>query len=209
MIRKLCLLGVLGLGLVGCANQPNAYYTLTTSAGPVKTSATQASNSTGQPVVLYTLASISVPAPVDDVVLVVRRSDDQLMKLAHDRWTAPLGKQFGNALAVALTNELGMPPLSRSQAAGDSRVTALSVDVQRFDLVPGKYAELTAVWQITAAAQTGDAPKKLICFTQERLAVEPGVAPLVKAQQQNITKLARAIANGWRGGQPSPGTRCQ
>lgn len=209
MIRNLCWIGLLGISLGGCASQPNVYYTLTAAVQPEKATVNQTAQSTVQPVALYTVASVSVPAPVDDTLLVVRRSDDQLMKLAHDRWTAPLSKQFSNALAVALTNELGMPPLSRNQVSGDRPVATVSVAVQRFDLVPGKYVELAAVWQLTPPNQKGDTPVRLICYTQERLAVEPGVAPLVKAQQQNIIKLAAAIARGLKGEQPDSGTRCQ
>lgn len=198
------LVGALLMG--GCAGQPSVYYTLT--AAPDDTTAgTAVSSAVG----LYTITSISVPAPVDDTLLVVRQSDDRLMKLAHDRWTAPLGKQFGNALAVALTRELGMPPLSRTQAAVDGMVMNISVDVQRFDLVPGQYAELAAVWQLAPGSSSSKSAnsKKKVCYTQVREAVDPGVAPLVKAQQANILKLAAAISAAWQSGQPGAGTRCQ
>lgn len=203
MIKKFGLIVVATLALGACASQPNVYYTLTAPAD------SQLSKKTALPTTgIYTIASVTVPAPVDDTLIIVRQSGDQLMKLAHDRWTAPLGKQFGNALAVALTNEIGMPPVSKTQAAGDKNVTNLTVDVQRFDLVPGQYAELAAVWQVTSAAPSGKTTR-LVCYTQVREAVEPGVAPLVKAQQQNIQKLADAISRGWQTGQLGAGTRCQ
>lgn len=194
---------MVALLLTGCASQPNVYYTLTAPAPTEQTKTSEPSASD-----LYTIASVNVPAPVDDTLLIVRQSDDRLMKLAHDRWTAPLGKQLGNALAVALTRELGMPPLSKTQAAADSRVTSISVDVQRFDLVPGQYAELAAVWQVSPMVTPSKTPK-LICYTVARESVEPGVAPLVKAQQQNIAKLAQAIVSGWQSGRVSAGTKCQ
>ncbi|MCD8504453.1 MAG: PqiC family protein [Burkholderiaceae bacterium] len=203
MIKKLGFIGVMMFWLVGCASQPNVYYTLTAPASNEQTKRS-ALTSVG----LYTIASVSVPSPVDDTLIIVRQSGDQLMKLAHDRWTAPLGKQFNNALAVALTHELGMPPVSKTQASGDKRVTSLSIDVQRFDLVPGQYAELAVVWQVVPAS-TSNKAGRLVCYTQVREMVEPGVAPLVKAQQLNIQKLAQAISRGWQTGQSGPGTRCQ
>lgn len=190
--------------LASCASQPNVYYTLTAPA-QLTEPGTQAASAPGP----YTITTVSVPAPVDDTLLVVRQSGDQVMKLAHDRWTAPLGKQISNALAVALTRELGMPPLSRSQAARDAGpVTTLSVDVQRFDLLPGQYAELSVVWQLTPASNMVK-PPSVACYTTVRESVEPGVAPLVKAQQANILKLAKAISQGWQTGQPGSDTRCQ
>lgn len=200
--------------LAGCASEPNVYYTLT-KQGPVTASASQMSPNALSPDAfapgLYTLTSVVVPPPVDDSMLVVRRSDDVLMKLAHDRWTAPLGQQFSNALSVALTRELGMPPLSRAQTAAQDKppgsVTRMAVDVQQFDLVPGQYAALTALWQITP--NQGNEVSARTCYTSLSQSVQPGVAPLVKAQQANISELAQAIAVTWRTGTPPTTTRCQ
>jgi len=207
MIKPILTLLVVSGLLVGCASEPNVYYTLTANE--------QAQASNGQRVIdagataLYTLSPVAIPAPVDDVMLVVRRSDDQLMKLAHDRWTAPLGKQVDNALAVALTQVLGMPPLSRLQVAGkDSDVTRFSVDIQRFDLVPGQYAALAAVWQLRRGA-SNQSPATLTCYTEMRQPVDPGVAPLVRAQQQNIAQLAQVMATVWQRGDLPASTRCQ
>lgn len=211
MVTKVLLM-VLSAGvLVGCASQPNVYYTLTTSESETSTPATVASPGLQAPG-LYTLTEVRVPAPVDDTMLVVRRSGDQLMKLANDRWTAPLGKQVSNALGVAMTRDLGMPPLSRAQAGGqDDVVTRFSVDVQRFDLVPGRAATLAAVWQMMPATALTDRrrARRSTCFSTFSQAVDPGVAPLVRAQQRNIEQLAKAMAQTWLGGTPPQSTRCQ
>lgn len=193
--------------LTGCTSQPNVYYTLTANESVSLASQHDIAPSTLPG--LYTLSSVTVPPPVDDSMLVVRRSDDQLMKLAHDRWSAPLGRQVGNALSVALTQILGMPPLARAQAAGkDEKVTKMSVDIQRFDMVPGQFAALSVAWQITPAGSSR-IDQRLTCYTHLSQPVEPGVAPLVKAQQQNIVLLAQAMARAWQTGQQPASTRCQ
>jgi hypothetical protein len=214
MVIKRLLAGLTVTLLAGCASQPNVYYTLTASE-PGADSGVRALSDQAMPG-LYTLTTVAVPAPVDDTMLVVRRSDDQLMKLAHDRWTAPLGKQVGNALVVALTRDLGMPPLSRTQAAGKNEsVTQFSVDVQRFDMVPGQYAALAAVWQISPNVGTftgvpnRNQKRRLTCYTTLSQAVQPGVAPLVRAQQRNLQQLARAMVQAWVDGQPPASTRCR
>ncbi len=205
MIKRIVLFMAVAAALVGCAGKPSVYYTLTPSVD--REPATAAALA---PVGPYSIGSVAVPAPVDDVLIVVRRSDDQLMKLAHDRWTAPLSKQVSNALAAALTRELGMPPFSRLQAGTiSSGISTISVDVQRFDLVPGKYAELSAAWQVVSD-RSGAKKSRLFCYTELREPVEPGVAPLVKAQQANIERLAQAISAGLRTGKSgSAATRCQ
>jgi len=210
---------VMGAALAGCGGTPNVYYTLTANSEQAAAGKAPAAQAPG----LYTLGTVNVPPPVDDTMLVVRQSDDQLMKLAHDRWTAPLSKQVSNALAVALTQQLGMPPLSSAQASGkQAPVTKFSVDIQRFDLVPGQFAALTAVWQIrpgastaasTPASTSSSASNKsttsLTCYTELSQSVEPGVAPLVKAQQRNIEQLALAMSSVWQTGSWPASTRCQ
>ena len=188
------------LVLGGCANTPNVYYTLTMQDSAIDTTTPSPDRSGSldfSGLGPYTLTSIVVPAPVNDSMLVVRRSDDVLMKLAHDRWTAPLEQQFGNALSVALTRELGMPALSRAQAAvSEIPVTRMAIDVQQFDMVPGQYAALAVLWQITPAVTARAATRT--CYADFRQSVTPGVAPLVRAQQHNINQLAKAMAQTWR-----------
>ena len=222
MTKSLLTALVMGAALAGCGGTPNVYYTLTANSGQAAAAQAPAAQAPG----LYTLGTVNVPAPVDDTMLVVRQSDDKLMKLAHDRWTAPLGKQVSNALAVALTRQLGMPPLSSAQASGkQAPVTKFSVDIQRFDLVPGQFAALTAVWQIRPGASTrastpasttsttsttsNKSATSLTCYTELRQSVEPGVAPLVKAQQRNIEQLAQAMSSVWQMGSWPASTRCQ
>jgi uncharacterized lipoprotein YmbA len=200
---KPIVLVLLGLSLAGCAGEPSVYYTLTAPAQSLKPQVVSTSGAA------YTIAPVTVPAQVDDSLLVVRRGEDGIMKLAHDRWSAPLGKQIGNSLAVQMTHLLGAAPLSRAQTASVAgKFTTVTVDVQRFDLVPGQFALLAATWQVSPpqAAQT---PRALICYTELREPVAPGVAPLVQAQQLNIERLAQAISLAWQTGQPGADTRCQ
>jgi uncharacterized lipoprotein YmbA len=189
--------------LAGCASEPNVYYTLTAPIGQ------QSQSALSQPVGPYTIGPVVVPAQVDDSMLVVRRNADELIKLAHDRWSAPLGKQIDNALAVQLTHLLGAPPLSRAQAAASTeQVSHLTLDVRRFDLVPAQYAALSVVWQIAPPAGATQ-PPRLMCYTELREAVSAGVAPLVQAQQLNINRLAQTIGQAWSGGPLDSHTRCQ
>ena len=110
---------------------------------------------------------------------------------------------------TALTQLLGAAPLSRAQTADQSaRVTTVTVDVQRFDMVPAQFALLAATWQVNPPASS-KVPQRLTCYTEVSQSVAPGVAPLVQAQQQNIELLAQAISQAWHTGQVGAQTRCQ
>lgn len=216
---KTCAVLIAAAFLAGCSSPTTMYYTLSGASADAVGSPADRSNveSWQHP---YRLGSVRVPAQVDDTPLVVRQSSDQLMRLTYDRWTAPLADQFKGSLSLALTQALGMPPLQNLSAPTDrssSRQSTyqVSVDVQRFDLWPGQSAMLDAVWQVEVPAkekQTGSGGVNnaqrnrstlITCYSELRSPAEPGVAPLVTAQQRNVSELAGQIAQVLRTGKPS------
>jgi uncharacterized protein len=211
VIFKALMFGL--VALVGCAGTPNVYYTL--SPAPTAALATKATDAStaSKPTqtrtsVPYVLANVTVPAQVDDTPLIVRLADDRLMILTHDRWTASLGSLIQNALAQNLTLQLGMPPLqSPDMVQGIAKAMRVSIDVQRFDMVPGQYADLDAVWEVRSLVS--DRQKPIICYSRLRQTVDVGVAPLVAAQQANITRLSTQIAEVLSTGKPPASVTCQ
>lgn len=181
--------------LAGCSSPTTMYYTL--SAPPTGPLSTMQNTGSSKPVA-YRINSVTIPAQVDDTSLVVRQSPDQLMVLTFDRWTAPLSDQLRDALSQALTREMGVPPLQNlaSNANGPAQraVSQVSVDVQRFDLLPGQAALLDVAWQVDAPGQGRQPGKSLTCYSEIRTPATPGVAPLVAAQQTNVLKLAGQVA---------------
>ncbi|AWB32445.1 hypothetical protein DBV39_00540 [Orrella marina] len=180
--------------LAGCSSPTTLYYTL--SAPPAGQPVAMQSTGSSTPVA-YRINSVTIPAQVDDTSLVVRQSPDQLMVLTFDRWTAPLSDQLRDALSQALTREMGVPPLqnlaSNPTGPGQRSVSQVSVDVQRFDLLPGQAALLDVAWQVDVPGQTRQSGQSLTCYSELRTAAAPGVAPLVAAQQSNVLKLAGQI----------------
>jgi uncharacterized lipoprotein YmbA len=188
--------------LAGCASTPNVYYTLSPEtavsalAAPSKPLATP-----------YALTPISVPSQVDETPLIVRMAGNRVMVLTHDRWSAPLGELIHNALSQNLTQQLGMPPVRNlGMTDGLSNVTRVIVDVQRFDLVPGQFADLDAVWEVRAANAR---VRPVICYSRLRQPVDVGVLPLVAAQQANIARLSTEIAAVLSTGKPQASVSCQ
>ena len=72
-LLPLLTLAVASILLTGCASQSTAYYTLSAPQNVVnKTNAVSATPT-------YIVAPVTVPAAVDDIPLIVRQSNDQLM----------------------------------------------------------------------------------------------------------------------------------
>ena len=128
------------------------------------------------------------------------------MLLTNDRWSAPLGELIHNALSQSLTQQLGMPPLRNvGMTDGLKNVTKVMVDVQRFDMVPGQFADLDAVWEVRSSNAR---VRPVVCFSRLKQSVDVGVVPLVKAQQTNIIRLSAEIANVLSTGKPLVSASC-
>jgi uncharacterized lipoprotein YmbA len=189
--------------LTGCASQGTAYYTLSVP----QSEASMASAT--KDVAPYIVSRVSVPAAVDDTPLIVRQSNDQLMVLTDDKWTAPLGEIMRGALSQSLTQIIGMPPIqgvmqqTLPRPAGTSEVV---VDIQQFDLEPAKRASIGAVWRVSFNDKGNRA---LTCYSLLSAPAAPGVVPLVAAQQKNVTSLAQQIAFVLQNQRAPDGINCQ
>lgn len=194
-------LAACALALGGCSTTDTVYYTLSMPA-----SARMTVEPWNKP---YRLTHVAVPAQVDDTPLVVRQSDDRLMVLTYDRWTAPLADQFENALSQALTQNLGIPGRQKLEPlAAAGALHNVSVDVQRFDMLPGQAALLDVIWQVTSPAVSRSRSQTLTCYSKLQTPAGVGVAALVTAQQKNIALLAEQIAQTLRTSQAAPDARC-
>jgi len=175
--------------LVGCASQSTVYYTLATpQSAPALSEADRQSNTP------YIVKRVTVPADVDDTTLIVRQSNDQLMVLRNDKWTASLGEVLHNALSQSLTQAVGTPPLQgvmQDSATSASDTNRIIVDVQQFEMQPARQSSLAAVWRVNFADKN---QPSLTCYSVLSMPAQPGVAPLVAAQQQNVTALAQQMA---------------
>lgn len=170
--------------LAGCSTPAPHYYTLSPES-------TRASAAAGQRAITYALSPVTVPPEVDNTALVTREPNGRLLPLSDDRWTATLSSHLQSALGLELTAALGMPPvqnINQSVAQGDA--TQIQVDVQRFELVPGQYVALDALWRLRFR-QGGVV---LTCFSRLKQNVEIGVTALVLGQQKNTQLLATQIA---------------
>jgi len=190
------------LSLAGCAGAPPQYYTL---------SKAETTNTSGSVVAgtklkgLYALSDISVPAEVDNQALVARLGDGRLLVLSDDRWSGSLSAQLSTAITQTMTRLVGMPPIQKLMSeVATVNVTKIQLDVQRFDLVPGQYVAIDAVWSLRAAG----AKTYTTCYTSLRQPVGVGVVALVQGQQMNAEALAAQIAQALLSQGVPTGSRC-
>jgi uncharacterized protein len=189
--------------LTGCASQNTAYYTLSVpQSADNKTNAASATP-------IYIVTQVKVPAAVDDIPLIVRQSNDQLMVLTNDKWTAPLGEITTGAVSQALTQFVGMPPIQGVMVQSLPRPAntfEITVDIQQFELEPAKKASMGAVWRVSF---NDKAKRALTCYSLLSTPAAPGVVPLVAAQQKNIIALAEQIAFVLQNQKAPVGINCQ
>jgi len=214
-ISKRLILSLGLLSLLGCAGPPAQHYTLSLTSDKAQhatsmPAASSVATSSRQPTAavggrLYTLSDISVPAEADNLSLVVRQGDGRLLVLADDRWTGSLSSQLSTAMSQSLTQLVGMPPIQNLPAeAASASVTKVQLDVQRFDLVPGKYVALDAVWSVRVPGSK----TYLTCYTRLQQPVGVGVLALVQGQQANVQALSVQVAQALQGQVSPTGSSC-
>ena len=184
--------------LAGCSTPAPHYYTLSPEG-------TRAASVSAQRVVAYALSPVTVPAEVDNTALVTREPNGRLLPLSDDRWTATLSSHLQTALSLELTAALGMPPVQNiNQTMTQPDATQVQVDVQRFELVPGQYVALDALWRLRFR-QGG---LVLTCFSRFKQNVEIGVTALVLGQQKNTQLLSAQIAQALASRSAPAETQC-
>jgi uncharacterized protein len=166
----------------GCASAPSRFYTLNSTAAP-----------DGSPAVNYAVVvgPVSIPAEVDRPQFTVQVATNEVAVDEFNRWAAPLGDNIARVIAGDLATLLGTPRVAAVPLAnftGDYQVT---VDIQKFESVPGKSATIEAVWVVRkttgGAAQAG-----------RTVATEPvsgdGFDALAAAHSRALTKVSGDIA---------------
>ncbi len=204
-MTRLFPVAALLLVLAACSSTPSVHYTLTPPANISNSSSGNAGSSnagSGNPSTAqspisttglkpYALTSVTVPAESDQTAIVVRQEDGRMLVLEFDRWIADLSSHLQSAVSVDMTSQLGMPPVQNLGTASlDKSVTRVQLDVQRFDMVPGRQVSLAAVWRMQFAAPAAT----LICHAELQEAVESGVSAMVLGQQKNIRQLSALMS---------------
>ncbi len=142
-IAQLISIALAAVVAVGCSTAPSKFYSL---------SSTSAADGTPPTAVAVMVGPVTIPASVDPPEFVVQVAANRVQVDEFNRWVAPLGDAIARAVAGDLVVLLGTPEVASNQLANfvpDYRVT---IDVQRFESVPGNAATLEAVWTVRKTA---------------------------------------------------------
>jgi uncharacterized lipoprotein YmbA len=194
VVMILCALAVL---TAGCASTSTQLYTLSSMAKPVSETS----------ILTITVGPVSVPAAVDRPQIVLSVAPNQVTVDEFNRWASPLRSDIARVVAENLSLLLGSPyvsvfPLSVS-VSPSYRVT---IDVMRFESIPGETAKLSAIWSVRS---TADGQSQGGGTTSSEPVREKTYAALIAAHSRILAVLSgdiaasiRTLAGGGRKGNP-------
>src|SRR5581483_10405837 len=127
-----------GCALGACASAPARFYTLESTAQPA--AATAAAHD-----LAVIVGPVTVPAGVDRPEMVVQVAPNRVDVDEFNRWATPLGDAIARAVAVDLSVLLATPNVAAAPLANFAADDRVTIDVQRFESIPGDAALLDAL----------------------------------------------------------------
>jgi len=132
-----------------------------------------------------------MPASVDQPEFVVQVAANRVEVDEFNRWVSPLNDSIARAVAGDLVVLLGTPEVASGQLANFTPDYRVTIDVQRFESVPGQAATLETVWTVRKAASAETRSGR----TGAREAVQgQGFDALAAAHSQALAKMSADIA---------------
>jgi hypothetical protein len=173
--------------LIGCGSTPVRYYTL--AASPDEISAVTTTS------VTVNVRVIHMPPQLNRAGILLRADSSEIVLLDDERWASPVRDEIQQALHLDLQRRLKVSEIPSAA----SRKLTLDLDVQRFEAELGRYALLEANWSLHSAESGTGAGESLTvdCRFRADEKIGPGYAAMVKGYQEDIARLADAVAAEW------------
>jgi uncharacterized lipoprotein YmbA len=175
----------------GCASPPSHFYTLSPTA--------EVAGAAAAPYGVI-VGPVSIPAAVDRPEFLVQVAPNRVDVDAFHRWAAPLNDAIAGVVAQNLAALLGTPDVATAPLANFKAKYRVTIDVQRFDSLPGQEAVLDAVW---AVRQTGGETRSGRTVAREAVHGED-FAALAAAHSQGLAQLSSDIAAAIRTSEATP-----
>lgn len=188
------------LSLGGCSSTPTHYYTLIAPAIQAPANVTQAPFQ-------FEMQPVLMAVQVDQPPLVVRQGNGSLAILENERWGAPLGDEFHDALTGELERRFGSRDLAGLPKQSGQPVLSIRTDVRRFESVLNQYALIDVVWNLSLRGNPGT-PQTLTCSSVVRQPAGIGMESLVLAHQKAVSNLADIVAKTSNQWARNPNARC-
>ncbi len=141
-------IALLAAAASGCGTTaPSRFYTLDVTA---------VSDGTAPVGDAIMVGPVSVPASVDRPEFVLQTAPNRVDVDEFNRWAAPLNDAVAQVVAGDLVKLLGTPNVAAAPMANFDPAYRVTIDVQRFESVPGQSALVEAVWTVhrTAGGET-------------------------------------------------------
>ena len=178
---RLLLLAAAVILIGGCATAPSRFYTLDSIAA-----------SDGAPAANYTVlvGPVAIPASVDRPEIVVQSAPYRVEIDEFNRWASPLNDSIARVIASDLgqllgTPDVGLAPLALNPAY---RVT---IDVQRFESIPGQSATIDALWAVRQTASGNVRSGRTVAHEATQ---GPGYEALAAAHSRALATVSGDIA---------------
>jgi uncharacterized lipoprotein YmbA len=182
-VARILLVAFVTAALAACATTtPSRFYTLDSTASPE-----------GAPAAATTVVvgPVTLPASVDRPQFVIQVAPNRIDIDEYNRWAAPLDDNIARVVAGDLAVLLGSPRVARTPFANFDPAYRVSINVQRFESVPGESALIEALWTVRTSAdeQTRSG------HTLAREAVQgKGFDTLAAAHSRALAQVSRDIA---------------
>jgi uncharacterized protein len=185
MKKMLSLLSlfVLTVLLFGCAtSSPSRFYTLNATAQPTNA---------GFPYAV-SVGPVTVPPVVDQPQIVTQMGPNQVQIDEFNRWASPLKTDIARVVAENLIKKLGTSRVTTfPQSTVDGVTYRVTIDVLRFESVPGEAATIDALWTIRHTADGRSLPGR---STWREPVKASGFDALVAAHSRALDRLSEDIA---------------
>ena len=172
----------------GCASAPSKFYTLNSTAKGDGASAANYAVAVGP---------VTVPAEVDRPQFTVQVAPNRVAVDEFNRWAGPLNENIARVVAGDLGVLLGTPRVATGSLANFSPEYRVSLDIQKFVSVPGKSAQIEAVWVVRKSA--GGISLSGRTVADETVAADTFDA-LAAAHSRALAKVSSDIAAAIRSG---------
>jgi uncharacterized lipoprotein YmbA len=187
IIAHFVTIAIIATAAAGCASAPSRFYTLNSTA-----------TGDGSPAANYAVAvgPVTVPASVDHPQFTVQAAPNRVEVDEFNRWAGPLDDNIARVIAGDLAVLLGTPQVATVPLANFKPAYQVTIDVQRFESVPGKSVLVEAVWVVhKSAGGTAESGRTI--------AGEPvsgnGFDALAAAHSRALAKVSGDIAAAIRG----------
>jgi uncharacterized lipoprotein YmbA len=180
-------IGLAAVLAIGCGTTaPARFYTLQSTAA-----------ADGGPPVHYAVivGPVAVPASVDRPEIVVQVAPNRVELDEFNRWAGPLNESIARVVAGDLATLLDGAEVATAPLANFNAAYRVTINVQRFESVPGTTALVDAVWAVRATANGQTRSGRTVA---QEAVQGAGVDALAAAHSRALAAVSTDIATAIR-----------